>query len=95
MHTSDSLTGHVTESTTKVKATETPEVTLSKMKPGSTYPFTKVAGNASVDPTIRRKGNPIDDTVMTGTVVIVLVIVVAAIFLLLIALCLNLNVRYV
>lgn len=81
-HMSHPLTGHVTKSTTKVKATETPDVTLSNTTPRST----KVAGSTSVDPTIGRKDDPTDDRVMTGTGVYIMVSGVIAI-LLIIALC--------
>lgn len=84
-HLSHSLTGHVTKSSTKAKATETPDVTLSNTTPRST----KVAGNTSVDPTIERKDDPIDDRVMTGTGVYIVVSVILAVIaiLLIIALC--------
>ena len=92
-HMSHSLTDHVTKSSTKAKATETPDVTLSNTTPRST----KVAGNTSVDPTIERKDDPIDDRVMTGTGVYIVVSVILGVIaiLLIIALCWYCKYRYV
>ena len=91
-HMSHLLTGHVTKSSTKAKATETPDVTLSNTTPRST----KVAGNTSVDPTIEGKDDPIDDRVMNGTVVYIVVSVILGVLaILLIALCWYRKYRYV
>ncbi|XP_067043520.1 venom prothrombin activator oscutarin-C non-catalytic subunit-like isoform X2 [Acropora muricata] len=83
-HTLHSLISHVTESLTKGKTTETPEV--SNTTPSSTDPFTKVPRNKSVDPAHGSKDNPFAYMAMTRKVV--LVIAVAVIVILLRTLCL-------
>ena len=72
-HMSHSLTSHVTESPTKVKATETPDVTLSKTTTKSTDPITEVTSTRTVDPIVQREDET-TGSVTTRTMVIVIVV---------------------
>lgn len=73
-HMSHSLTSHVTESPTKVKATETPDVTLSKTTTKSTDPITEVTSTRTVDPIVGRREDQTTGSMTTRTMVLVIVV---------------------
>ncbi|KAK2571862.1 Coagulation factor V [Acropora cervicornis] len=73
-HMSHSLTSHVTESPSKVKATETPVVTLSKTTTRSTDPITEVTSTRTVDPIVGRREVQTTGSMTTRTMVIVIVV---------------------
>ena len=73
-HMSHSLTSHVTESPTKVKATKTPDVTLSKTTTKSTDPITEVTSTRTVDPIVGRREDQTTGRMTTRTMVLVIVV---------------------
>ena len=82
-HMSHSLTSHVIELPTKVKATETHAVTVSNTLLGSTDQNTEVPSNVSDDPTSGWEKDPIADEVLIGISVTAIILLVLILLLLL------------